>query len=600
MPSNKPFLSAVITFLFIFIAIPAYSGVLYVTEDGTGDGTSWANAFGDPQEAIELAAVDDRYSQVWVAAGTYLPTGHPNSTFRTREVHFSLRNGVTVYGGFIGNETKLEERDFEANETIFSGDIGVEGDDSDNTYHVFYHPEATEMNETAILDGAIVTNSSYSGFYNNKSNPNLINVIINMNKGGGIYNISSNPILTNVTISNNSNISRGGGMYNSNSNPTLKNVIITDNEASGMGGGIYNSDSNPTLINVIISNNSSNSEGGGIYNYSSDPTLTKVTIRENNALSGGGIYNLYSNHILTNVIVNGNEVSNNGGGIYNSSCNPTLINVTISNNKASISGGGIYNGPRPVWQASPSNPTMTNVTISNNHAEEGGGIFNTRNSNPILMNTTITNNSATYGGGMLNEDSNPVIKNSIFWGNSATGSGDEHINAGTSSPEVSWSIFAGGYPDGTNIITDDPLLQPLADNGGFTKTHAIPSDSPAYAIPESAGDGDWNDAPYIDQRGMLRATSGYRAIGSYEDADPDEEKQNAIAIFNAAESLYPDWFYPQGQSTQEYDGYEHRMFYRYYPEKDIFLLTYDAVVYYHYAGRYYQWGTVQEWLEWME
>ena len=259
---------------------------------------------------------------------------------------------------------------------------------------------------------------------------------------------------------------------------------------------------------------------------------------------GGGMYNSFSDPILNNVTISGNRairtMSGIGGGIYNSSSSPLLINATISDN---IVNGGL-----------------------------GSGIYN------------------------YNTSSRPVIKNAIIWGNEV----DPIYNEGDASPVLSWSIVQGGYPDGTNIITDDPLLEPLSDNGGFTKTHAIPSDSPAYAIPESAGDGNWNDAPDKDQRGIPRATSGYRAIGSYEDAEPDIEKQNAIAVFNAAESLYTDWFYPQGEPTQEYDGYEHRMIYRYYPDKEIFLLTYDGAVYYHFMGRYHYWYTVDEWLDWME
>lgn len=193
-----------------------------------------------------------------------------------------------------------------------------------------------------------------------------------------------------------------------------------------------------------------------------------------------------------------------------------MLNVTINDNSSfsrairwpPYLGGGVYN--------SHSNPIMVNVTVSNNISEHGGGICN-RHSNPYLSNVTISLNNSNEGGGILNEDSNPVIKNSIFWGNEATETGNEYINAGTSSPEVSWSIFKGGYPDGKNILTDDPFLQPLANNGGFTKTHAIPPNSPAYAIPENAGDGNWNDSPDTDQRGMSRNTSGHRAMGAYED-----------------------------------------------------------------------------------
>ncbi|WP_045212889.1 choice-of-anchor Q domain-containing protein [Desulfonatronovibrio magnus] len=66
---------------------------------------------------------------------------------------------------------------------------------------------------------------------------------------------------------------------------------------------------------------------------------------------------------------------------------------------------------------------------------------------------------------------------------------------------------------------DNAFLEPLEENKGFTRTHAIPSSSPAYAIPQAAGSKSWNNAPDYDQRGMPRTVEGYRAMGSYEESD---------------------------------------------------------------------------------
>lgn len=446
MSSRKFIFSVFFAFTTILLTTLAYADVLYVTEEGTGDGSSWDNALGDPQEAIELATVDEAYNQVWVAAGTYRPSWHPNGGgLGEREEHFSLRNGVAVYGGFSGTESSLSQRDLENNLVIFSGDIGEPGDSSDNAYHVFYHPNGTDLDDTAILDGIKITEGNADG--------------------GRLY-------------------ARGGGISNEFSSPTLSNVNISNNNAAS---------------------------GGGIHNYSSFPTLTNVNISDNTASNyGGGMHNRSSSPILTNVDISNNTASNYGGGMYNDDGNPRLTNVTILNNNAS-SGGGIYNKTSSLY--------LINITISNNSALEGGGIYNYFSNYILIKSCSIVNNSAHNGGGMLNYYSSPKIKNTIFWDNSASKNGDDYINSVSSSPVVSWSIFKKYYPGGENIITEDPLIEPLAENGGFTKTHAIPSDSPAYAIPESAGDGNWNDAPDTDQRGMVRATSGYRAMGAYEDTE---------------------------------------------------------------------------------
>ncbi len=450
------------------------SHAVFVTPDGSGDGSSWENAMGDVQFAIEFASEYAHITEVWVAAGTYLPTSRPNRTgTESRDVHFSLKNGVAVYGGFAGHESDLQERDFVANRTILSGDIGLPNDNSDNAYNVFYHPEGIGLNHTARLDGFVISDSNASSWGGRGS-------------GGGIYNHSNSPTLSNLTIINNTASGDGAGVYNHSSSPVLTHVAISNNRGSN-GGGLYNRNSNPILTHVEVFNNQSTGSGGGLYNHSGDPVLTHVTIRDNTSNSrGGGVYNTsFSTPNLSSVTISGNRAST-GGGIYNDSSSIILTNVTISGNQSSGSGAGIYNG-------SFSDAILTNVTIADNRA---GGSF-------------------ARGGGIYNADSSPVIKNCILWGNTDR-DGDQIYNAGLSAPKVSWSLIQHGYPNGNHIISDDPLLEPLSPNGGHTETHALSNTSPAYGIPQSAGSGNWNAAPDTDQRSEPRALTGVRAMGSFE------------------------------------------------------------------------------------
>jgi hypothetical protein len=273
--------------------------------------------------------------------------------------------------------------------------------------------------------------------------------------------------------------------------------------SDGKGGGMYNQQfSSPVLANVTFDNNSAEWFGGGMVNdFNSSPTLTEVIFSNNSAIQlGGGMANIESTPTLTNVIFNGNTTTSEfgmGGGMVNSGTNAILMNVTFSNNITQDQGGGMVNFD--------SSPDLTNVTFSNNSATsyegEGGGLFNFGFSSPTLTNVTFTGNSATIvGGGMSSwENSSPIITNSIFWDNTP----DQINNAPLRTSTITYSNVQGSdvYP-GMGNINQDPLLGPLADNGGFTQTHALGPGSPAIDA------GDPTNSPATDQRGFPRPIDG--------------------------------------------------------------------------------------------
>ncbi|MFT5265820.1 MAG: autotransporter family porin, partial [Polaribacter sp.] len=133
---------------FVLLSIQSYSEVVYVNANiigGNNNGISWEDSYSNFQSAIVAAVYGDT---IWVAQGTYFPTSDTN-----QDISFELKNGVKWFGGFQGNETTLGQRDYELYPTILSGDIGVQGDSTDNSYHVIY---TISSDTTTILNGFIV------------------------------------------------------------------------------------------------------------------------------------------------------------------------------------------------------------------------------------------------------------------------------------------------------------------------------------------------------------------------------------------------------------------------------------------------------------
>jgi len=211
-----------------------------------GDGLSWETAYNDLQDALDEIVRLGMVREIWVTAGTYKPdrvTGDRTATFR-------LDKGIEIYGGFTGGETQLEQRDPAANVTVLSGDIGVEGDGSDNSYHVVTFKD-TRVG--ALIDGFTITGGNANGAEDVDKN------------GGGMYNYLSNPTLTNCIFKGNSATDNGGAVYSCDKWKllTLANCIFSDNMA-GKGGAIY-LNCRARMANCTFNGNSAN-WGGGIYN----------------------------------------------------------------------------------------------------------------------------------------------------------------------------------------------------------------------------------------------------------------------------------------------------------------------------------------------
>ncbi len=382
---------------------------------GSGDGTSWANAFTSLATALGQAVAGQ---EIHVAGGTYTPTDMMNSY-----VSFQLKSGVAVLGGYAGAADPTA-RDIAAYPTILSGDIGAIGNNRVNSRHVVV---GSGTNHTAVLDGFTITagNADPGDYY--------------PSDGGGMYNLSGSPTLNNCSFIGNK-ASSGGGMANVSSAPTLTNCLFSGNSAAS-GGGMANDSSAPTLINCSFAGNTGGF-GGGIRNVSSTPTLTNCSFTGNTTdNSGGGMENYYSNATLIDCSFRGNTASDHGyaygGGICNRFSGPTLVNCSFSGNAADGYGGGMYNRS--------SSPTLTNCTFSGHASASGGAMYNRRYRSSY-------EDQVSYG-----DYSNPTLTNCILWGN-----GNSPIASSDNGPDafpVIHSDIEGGWTGDGNINADPVFIR---------------------------------------------------------------------------------------------------------------------------------------------
>jgi hypothetical protein len=250
----------------------------------------------------------------------------------------------------------------------------------------------------------------------------------------------------------------------------LRDVVITNNFAQGLGGGIFVGPDGILLMDDCTVNGNTGASGGGIFfGDGSAGFIRTSTISGNNSVGG----------------------SFGGGIFYGDGTGLAIENSTISGNKATDNGGGIdARGPVRI-----ANSTIAfNVADSDNSGLGlGGGLMVELNAlgRVTLLSSIVAKNDSGPSKSCPDVFGQPLAENSLV-GNTANG-GD----------------FA---PGGNNLKDLDPLLGPLANNGGPTKTHALLSGSPAINAGNNSG------ALPTDQRGpgFFRTAGSRPDIGAFE------------------------------------------------------------------------------------
>jgi hypothetical protein len=350
--------------------------------------------------------------------------------------------------------------------------------------------------------------------------------------GGGVFLYGGQTIITDTLIHANqkrgaTNLGRGGGISNYRNSTTIINSTISSNSVFGWGGGISNDGGTLTLNRSQVIANTAERQGGGIYSFGT-LNVTDCTIANNSADSGGGHAGngtFLRTTIAGNIAHGENHLTNtsgNGGGILGSGIR--VIDSTIEGNQARNAGGGIASKFSTIRQS----------TISGNSAVIGGGLFLSYR-NQLDHCTIAFNHANTIGGGIFFTGIDSTLSHTIVGKNSISfGPGREIggaiggvINVRNSLIEYAFGSGLTPSPDGMpdangnligGITQIDPMLAPLALNGGPTKTHALLPGSPAINMGDLAATAGVGGVPPFDQRGVpfTRVHGGRIDIGAFE------------------------------------------------------------------------------------
>ena len=306
----------------------------------------------------------------------------------------------------------------------------------------------------------------------------------------------------------------GGAIYtNTYTRLTITDVALIGNKAYQAGAIYISPYAIVTISNSEITGNKADQEAGAILVKSIGILNLRGSLISSNISGAAGT--IYFTGATNSSIIENNVFADNsaiaGGAIAGDLGNARLEirNNLFTSNRAT----GVYQAGGAVHFAAHTIPTLiileNNTFYNNIAAGVGGGAYLDAAADFYLINNTFSNNMAATGGNLYlgAGASIPRMYNNIIANN--TGGGDcyayynSYINGSNNLIEDGSSVCQPA-------ITGDPMLGPLANNGGPTQTMALQSGSQAIDA------GDDANCPTTDQRGVTRPQGIHCDIGAFE------------------------------------------------------------------------------------
>ena len=370
-------------------------------KEGKGDGTSWDDATDDIQWAINNLAENapGEKGEVWVAAGTYVVKDRITDD-SSAPVSLLMKNGISVYGAFEGNEKSRSERIEKAknlkpwgwqNESIIRGAEFKGSDDANwnnndeawniqnsGSYHVVWFaplPEGKAFTDEVYLEGFTIEGGKFHDTNKAEYAPGC---------GAGVYINDPSARMRYCTVrfcnpgmkESGTIKPRGGGIYCKNGQ--TEGNLVYDCSAY-QGGGIYIDEAG--FITRSMVTNCSAYQGAGVYlnGDASNPEkayyqiLATSVISNNTSTRNGAVYLDGHGLVINNTIVNNytnntsdpaDKLSSNTGGVYIKEKGLLANNVIWNNSLLQHKSG--TNNSASMAQIYAANPSEETVQFYNN------------------------------------------------------------------------------------------------------------------------------------------------------------------------------------------------------------------------------------------
>lgn len=433
---------------------------------GADNGSSWADAFrGRMGLASALASIPSGVErEVWVAAGVYAPAAAGGD----RNVPFSLKSGLTILGGFAGDETSASQRDPVAHATILSGDLnsndgaGIEHIE-DNSMHVV---RASLVDVTGAIDGFTIRDGAA---FSNMPAESL---------GGGLLVEGGAPTIRNCVFTDcHADEAGAGAAFVGATSALVEDCAFAANQSQRLGAGAYVGALSTTTIRGCTFSTNIGGRGAGLFTEGGTPLIEGCLFFENLAqiggVAGGGYMDSEGQPTLRRCDFIRNATFGGGGGVFLQHSDATISQCRFFANVGSFDVGdaAFVDGGSPTFVSClmRGNSAATPTLIAN----PSGCIVHVHGfdepSHVTFINCTLAGNSRGIFGGpaisavLVQPGCVAEFINSLIWDNSGFTGAEEgaqiHLNmgGGASFDHCSVQGWTGSLP-GSASGALDPLF----------------------------------------------------------------------------------------------------------------------------------------------